>query len=113
MRPVQYSIKILPDFDTDNFTGEVTIEVDVQSERPSIVLHSIDLHFTKVLLDNETANFTEQPNVQTITVFPGVDGKPITKGGHVLQFEYEGRLTLNERRGFNKATYGVNSENEQ
>lgn len=104
--PIHYSLKIEPNFEKDNFFGEVSIVVRTQRDLDGIILHSSNLTISEVTINQKTACYKEL-QYQKLKVF--YQNENIQPGEHIINIKYIGLIAKNN--GFIRATFG-NEDNE-
>ncbi|MBN3301040.1 ERAP2 aminopeptidase, partial [Amia calva] len=64
--PVHYHLSIHPNLTTLNFTGSVRIEIDVQNDTDSVILHSKGLQILRATIQHEGAEPRAEGQVQQV-----------------------------------------------
>lgn len=73
------------------FKGSVIISLAISGEASSIVLHSNGLNITKVLVNEEQANFNVESAYEIVTI-TRIDGSNFTSASDVLSIEFNGDM---------------------
>ena len=98
--PDNYKLIFAPDFDTNKFDGDETIQIRVFKATSDIVLHAVEIDFQDVSISSasgtEKAKVTLDQSNQTATL---TVTKPIRPGPATVHIHYRGILN-NELRGF-------------
>src|SRR5512133_2858055 len=98
--PSSYKLVFSPDFNTNTFGGDETIQVNVPSPTSKIVLNATEIKFNDVTIDaagktqKATASTDEKSEMATLTL-----ANPIPAGSATIHIQFTG--TLNDKlRGF-------------
>ncbi len=98
--PSHYDLTFAPDFATDSFEGDETIQVTVSEPLREIVLHAVDLEFREVTIragdDTQTASVTPEPAKEWARLSVERDVLP---GPATIHIRFRGVLNAN-LRGF-------------
>ncbi|XP_019765987.2 glutamyl aminopeptidase isoform X2 [Dendroctonus ponderosae] len=91
VKPALYDLFLYPDLQTGLFKGSVIISLAVSGQASSIVLHSNGLNITKVLVNEEQADFNVEPAYEIVTI-TRKDGSNFTSLSDVLNIEFNGDM---------------------
>lgn len=105
--PRSYDLKLALDPENAEFTGKVKISVNFKKPAPSLVLHALDLTFTRIMVDGRSVDVSRavvDPKAETVTI--PLD-KPLM-GNVPVEIEYSGKMNelmrgLYKSRGKNGA----------
>ncbi|UPT73752.1 MAG: M1 family metallopeptidase [Elusimicrobiota bacterium] len=89
--PRSYDLTLSLDPENAAFTGKVAIALDVKKSQSSLVLHSLDLTFTKITVAGRAIDVSRaivDPKAETVTI--PLDA-PL-KGAAVVEIEYAGKM---------------------
>lgn len=101
--PKAYDLYLNPQLDTGEFTGKVSISLEVLKDVDSIVLNSKMLDVVKVSIDNVTGVFETDDAFELLTIY--ADGKQvIKKGNKTVILEYRASMK-NKIVGLYLSTY--------
>ena len=98
--PKNYQLTFTPDFTSDKFAGDETIQIEVKKPTSEIVLNSAEIEFHEVSIASggttQTAHVSidKDKEMATLTV-----GKPLPAGPATVHIQYTGILN-SELRGF-------------
>uniref|UniRef100_A0A8C0Y1X0 Aminopeptidase n=1 Tax=Cyprinus carpio carpio TaxID=630221 RepID=A0A8C0Y1X0_CYPCA len=107
--PLHYHLLIHPNLTSLDFTGWVQIQIEVNENTRTIILHSKDLHISNAKLlgsdigQPQALKVLEYPYFQQIAL---ISDNALLKKGHVYSVELEFAANLSESfHGFYKSTY--------
>ncbi|XP_043920048.1 endoplasmic reticulum aminopeptidase 1 [Protopterus annectens] len=107
--PVHYDLLLIPNLTTLKFLGSMNIEVYVQQETNTIVIHSKHLDIAKATITN--LDGTSPPKVLQVLEYPVheqiaiLTAEPLVLGrSYIISFEYTANLS-DSFHGFYKSTY--------
>src|SRR5438067_6571322 len=87
--PSHYAISIEPNFASNTFRGDETIDVDVKEPVTSIVLHAVQLHVAGATVAGMTATPGPETGDEMIALaLP----KPLAAGAASIRIAFDGKL---------------------
>lgn len=114
VRPISYVLQLHPDFDTELFSGEVIIAIEILCVRRFVVLHAKDLTIedttiSKVQKFNDTIRATGDFVLKEISIIDEFDMILVETSEIILPGCYEIRMKFNgtmaNNRGFFMTSY--------
>lgn len=107
--PTHYQVRLRPDLAAASFTGEVQVDIDLQTPASVLVLNSIELDIHSCEMDGRSATHHLDPSSERL--FVTMDSE-LPVGPHKLRIGFTG--VLNDRlRGFYRSTYRDDHGNER
>src|SRR3989344_9273441 len=105
VKPIKYSLTLVPNLDKSTFSGEESINLEIIKETDVITLNSRDLDITSVSLEQDkvikSRSISYNENNQTISI---IFDEKIKRGNAVLKIGFSGRLS-SSMRGFYRSSY--------
>jgi aminopeptidase N len=102
--PSHYTLKLQPNFQTDKFSGDEQIDVQVKKPATTITLNAVDIAFEKITVTangkTQIATVNKEPDKEMVTL---TVPRQIPAGPAQINIKYTGELT-NKLRGFYLAT---------
>jgi len=108
--PVRYALTVQPNAQAMTLHGDVSIDLQVAQPTREIVLHALELTFTRVTFDNRpVTNIRFQESDQTVHLGLPADARA---GAHTLAISYDGRINT-AQQGLFAADYEASGHTER
>jgi puromycin-sensitive aminopeptidase len=108
-RPVRYDVSLRPALEESSFSGEVTIQLDIERWSDELVLNAIELNILGCQVDGDDAEWQLDEATERLWVRPALS---LAEGPCTLKIQFDGILN-DKLRGFYRSTYVDNDGTER